>query len=196
LLTKFKEKVQSLLTAHAKTAHNLGLTPNHLSVLGILFAFFSALTYAMWSSHPAMLILASALLLVSGFCDALDGAVARIYRETTVFGGFFDSLLDRYADSMVLCGITLGGLCEPGWGFAAVTGSLLVSYARSRAEAEGVKMESVGFFERPERIIFLTIVSIAAAIWLGALSWGIILLAILTNLTAIQRTIYFYKASK
>lgn len=177
-------------------AHDVGLTPNHLSILGILFAFFSALTYAMWNRHPAMLIVASAFLLISGFCDALDGVVARLYGETTTFGGFLDSLLDRYADAIVLCGIMLGGLCKLGWGFAALSGSLLVSYARSRAEAEGVKMESVGFLERAERIILLATVSLVAAIWLNALSWGIILLAILTNLTVIQRVIYFYKSSR
>lgn len=197
MLTKFKQKVQRWLTAEARIAHSIGLTPNHLSILGIFFAVFSAVTYAMWNHNPAVLVVASAFLLVSGFCDALDGAVARLYEETTTFGGFLDSVLDRYADSFVLCGIMLGDkLCDLPWGLAALTGSLLVSYIRSKAEAEGVKMESVGFLERAERIILLVIASITAVIWVYALNWGIVLLAILTNLTVIQRAFHFYNASK
>ena len=79
-------------------------------------------------------------MLTSGLFDALDGAIARTYGEVTKFGGFFDSLLDRYADAVVLCGIMLGGLTELYWGLAALIGSLLVSYSRARAEAAGIKM--------------------------------------------------------
>ena len=87
-------------------------------------------------------------MLISGLFDALDGAIARIYGEATKFGGFFDSVLDRYADAVVLSGIIVGGLTNLIWGLAALFGSLLVSYARARAEAAGVKMESVGLAER------------------------------------------------
>ena len=135
-------------------------------------------------------------MLASGLLDALDGALARQYGETTKFGGFFDSLLDRYADSIILCGIILGELTEVSWGLAAIIGSLLVSYARSRAEAAGVKMESVGLFERAERIVLLALVSFISYVWLDALCWGVLLLAVLTNLTVIQRALYFRKASQ
>jgi archaetidylinositol phosphate synthase len=140
--------------------------------------------------------LAVFLLLLSGFCDALDGVLARIYSKTTVFGGFLDSLLDRYADAAVLCGIILGGFSDFFWGLAAIIGALLVSYARARAEAAGVKMESVGIAERAERIIILVVASLIALVWLDALGWSVILLAFLTNLTVIQRAVYFYRASK
>ena len=76
-------------------------------------------------------------MLISGLFDALDGALARIYGNETKFGGFFDSILDRFSDAAILCGITLGGLTELHWGFFALVGSLLVSYARARAEAAG-----------------------------------------------------------
>jgi archaetidylinositol phosphate synthase len=196
LLTKLKQKSQSQLTSIAASIHNLGLTPNHVSIIGIIFAVLSALTYWQWKFHPFFLIFASLLMLASGFLDALDGTMARLYGETTKFGGFLDSLLDRYADALVLCGIILGGLTEVYWGLAALLGSLLVSYSRARAEAAGVKMESVGLAERAERIIILALASFLAFIWIDALNWGILLLVILTNLTVIQRTIYFYKASQ
>jgi archaetidylinositol phosphate synthase len=134
-------------------------------------------------------------MLASGLLDALDGAIARIYGESTTFGGFFDSLLDRYADSVILCGIILGGLTEVSWGLASLIGSLLVSYARARAEAARIKMESVGLAERAERIIIIALASFLSYLWLDALNWSILFLAILTNFTVIQRAIYFRKAT-
>jgi archaetidylinositol phosphate synthase len=196
LLTKFKQRAQSQLTSVAESLHNLGLTPNHVSILGIVLAVLSAITYWQWKLDSFLLILAPLLMLASGLLDALDGALARQYGEATKFGGFFDSLLDRYSDSIILCGIILGELTEVSWGLAALIGSLLVSYARSRAEAAGIKMESVGLFERAERIVLLAVVSLISYFWLDALFWGVLLLAVLTNLTVIQRAVYFRKASQ
>ena len=183
-------------TSEAKMLHNLGLTPNQVSILGIALAVLSAITYWQWKLHPILLILAPLLMLASGLLDALDGALARLYGEATKFGGFFDSLLDRYADAVIICGIILGGLTEVTWGLAALMGSLLVSYARARAEAAGVKMESVGLAERAERLVLLALASFLSFVWLEALSWGVLFLAILTNLTVVQRVIYFRKASR
>jgi len=196
VLTKLKQRAQSWLTSEATMLHNLGLTPNHVSILGIGLAFLSALTYWQWELHSLLLILAPLLMLASGLLDALDGAMARLYGEATNFGGFFDSLLDRYADAVILCGIILGGLTNVTWGLAALMGSLLVSYARARAEAAGVKMESVGLAERAERIVLLALASFFSYVWLDALNWGVLLLAVLTNLTVVQRAIYFRKASQ
>jgi archaetidylinositol phosphate synthase len=196
LLTKLKQRAQSQLTSVAASIHNLGLTPNHLSILGIIFALLSGLTYWQWKFNSFLLILAPFLMLASGLFDALDGALARLYGEATKFGGFFDSLLDRYADAVILCGIIIGGLTEVYWGLAALLGSLLVSYSRARAEAAGVKMESVGLAERAERLILLALASLFAFIWVDTLNWGIAILAVLTNLTVIQRVIYFHRASQ
>jgi archaetidylinositol phosphate synthase len=199
LLTRLKERFQLWISYEAKLAHSVSLTPNHVSGIGVISAIISALLYGNALSNLSLLIAATIFLLASGFCDALDGALARIYGETTVFGGFLDSLLDRYVDAVVLGGIILGGLCDSVpfgrfWGFAALIGSLLVSYARARAEAAGVKMETVGIAERAERLIILAVASLFSVIWLDALGWSIILLAILTNLTVLQRVIYFRKS--
>jgi len=184
------------MASEAEFTHNIGLTPNHVSAVGMLFAISSALAYWNWQLHQILLVVAPISLLISGFCDALDGALARIYGETTTFGGFLDSLLDRYADAFVLCGIILGGLCHPFWGLTALTGSLLVSYVRARAEAKEIKMEAVGITERAERILIIVIASFLSLVWLEALSWGVIVLAVLANLTVLQRVIHFYKASQ
>jgi archaetidylinositol phosphate synthase len=196
LLTKLKQRAQLWFTSEAKMLHNLGLSPNQVSILGIALAVLSAITYWQWKLNSLLLILAPLLMLASGLLDALDGALARLYGEATNFGGFFDSLLDRYADAIIICGIILGGLTDVTWGLAALIGSLLVSYARARAEAAGVKMESVGLAERAERLVLLALASFLSFVWLEALSWGVLVLAILTNLTVIQRAIYFRKASQ
>jgi archaetidylinositol phosphate synthase len=196
MLTRLKQKIQMFLMAPAKAAHKIGLKPNTLSALGIVLAFSSALAYAGWQNRPIYLLFAVILLFASGFCDALDGIVARLYQQTTNFGGFLDSLLDRYADAAVYAGIIVGGLCNIMWGLVALTSSLLVSYSRARAEAAGIKMESVGLAERAERIITLALASVIAIFWLPALNMGIILLAILSTLTVLQRSIHVYKTLK
>ena len=89
-----------MLTTEAKIAHKIGFTPNSISVVGFILSFASAVSYALTSAEqPWLLILAVVFLLASGFCDTLDGIVARTFGQTTVFGGFFDSVLDRYADA-------------------------------------------------------------------------------------------------
>ena len=197
MLTKLKKRIQQILTTEAKVAHKIGLTPNRISIVGFILALASAVTYAITPNQPSwLLILATIFLLASGFCDTLDGIVARTYQQTTVFGGFFDSVLDRYADAAVYAGIIIAGLCNPFWGLSALAGSMLVSYSRARAEAAGVKMESVGFAERAERMLILAATSIIAFFWLPALNYGIILLAVLSNLTVIQRALHVYKALK
>jgi archaetidylinositol phosphate synthase len=196
LLTKLKKKVQNMLTLEAEAAHKIGLTPNLVSLIGVALALLSAFTYAVAQGQPLWLLLATILFLASGFCDALDGVIARIYQQTSVFGGFLDSLLDRYADAAVYAGIIIGGLCDPVWGLAALVGSMMVSYSRARAEAEEIKMESVGLAERAERMLILSVASIAAIFWLPALNYGIMLLAVLSNFTVLQRGVYVYNSLK
>ncbi len=186
-----------MLTSQANAAHKIGLTPNKISTIGFILALASAVSYAVTTPQsPWLLILAVVFLLASGFCDTLDGIVARTFQQTTVFGGFFDSVLDRYADAAVYAAIIIAGLCNQIWGLAALAGSILVSYTRARAEAAGIKMESVGFAERAERMLILAAVSIIAFLWLPALDYGIILLAVLSNLTVIQRALHVYKTLK
>ena len=199
MLTRLKQKIQSMLATEARIAHGIGLTPNRITALGALLAFSSAFVYAEWQANRLLLLLATVLLLLSGFCDALDGVVARLYEQATMFGGFLDSLLDRYADAVVYVGIGFGGLCNFYWGLAAaIIGSLLVSYSRARAEAAGLKMESIGLAERAERVLILAIASLVAIFWqpTNVMNAAIILLAILTNLTVLQRSLYVYGKSK
>jgi len=194
-----------MLASQANAAHRIGLTPNKISAIGFILALASAVSYGLTSPHsPFLLIVAVILLLSSGFCDTLDGIVARTFQQTTVFGGFFDSVLDRYADAIVYAAIIVSGLSNVVWGsvwgvfwgLATLSGSMMVSYTRARAEAAGIKMESVGFAERAERMLILAVVSIIAFFWLPALGYGIAVLAVLSNFTVIQRALYVYKTLK
>lgn len=205
MLTKLKQRIQQMLSTEAKIVHKIGFTPNRLSILGFILSITSAVAYGLASPEAVwLLLLATFLMLSSGFCDTLDGIVARIYGEATVFGGFFDSVLDRYSDAIIYMAILVSGLSNYAlgafWGpilvLVTLTGSLLVSYTRARAEAAGIKMESIGFAERAERMIILSAVSIMAYFWLPAMGYGIGLLAILSTLTVIQRSLYVYRKLK
>jgi len=185
-----------MLVLEAKAAHNIGLTPNIVSLIGLMSALSSAFAYAVSQSQPLWILMATVLFLASGFCDALDGVIARIFQQTSVFGGFLDSLLDRYADAAVYVGIIIGGLCNPLTGLVALAGSMMVSYSRARAEASKIEMESVGIAERAERMLILSISSIVAIFWLQALEIGILLIAVLSNFTVLQRGLYVYSILK
>jgi archaetidylinositol phosphate synthase len=193
LLTKLKQKFQLKIAGLAKKLWNAGLTPDIVSGLGIVLAVLCAATYVRAKESTFFLLLAPVLLLLSGFCDALDGAMARLGSQETVFGSFIDSILDRYSDTIVYSSILIGDLCEIHWGLTALIGSLLVSYTRAKGEVEGVKMEAVGLMERPERILVIATATFVTVRVENALNWGIFLLAVLTNLTVIQRIIHFYK---
>jgi archaetidylinositol phosphate synthase len=201
MLTKLKKQIQQMLSIEARAAHKLGLTPNKVTIIGFALSISAALAYALTTTQqPLWLLVAVVLLMASGFCDTLDGILARTYHQATSFGGFLDSLLDRYADVLVLAGVVVSGasvIINPTFSLivalAAIASSFMVSYSRARAEAAGVKMESVGIAERAERIIILAVASLAAIFWMPALSIGILLIAVLATVTVVQRGLHAYR---
>src|SRR5262249_38242211 len=125
------------------------------------------------------------LLLVNGF-DMLDGALARLQNRKTKFGAFLDSTLDRYSEAAMISGVAWlylrrGNLGGGPVAWVAMVGSIMVSYARARAEGLGLEAE-VGWLPRPERIVLL-----ATALIIGRTAWAVALLAVLTNWTTLQR---------
>jgi archaetidylinositol phosphate synthase len=197
MLTKIKQKVQQMLVSEASAAHRIGLTPNTVTAIGFLLASCGAIVYVLASvNQPQWLVGAVILLLASGFCDTLDGILARTFNQATKFGGFLDSLLDRYADVFVFAAIIIntGLQVNVALSLTALASSFMVSYSRARAEAAGVKMESVGIAERAERMIILAVASIAAVFWLPALSIGVGAIAVLATFTVFQRSWHAYQA--
>lgn len=207
MIGRIKEKFKRAFGPVARVLGRTGVPPNLLTLLGPIIAVFAALFY-FWQDLLAALL----LLLLSSFVDALDGAVARAQKRTTAFGGVLDSVCDRYSDAIVIFGIILGGWLSSFWGLTwgilALVGSLMVSYARARAEAAGVSQLGVGIAERPERLIILMIVTLleyltlngllfAPPVFFGVSFWleyGIILIAILAHITVVQRTVAAYRA--
>jgi archaetidylinositol phosphate synthase len=194
--SKLKEKFEGWVAGGVKPLVSLGITPNALTIMGLLVSCISAYCYISWRTNRVFLPLAGALILLSGFIDAIDGVLARSTGRVSVFGGFFDSVSDRYSDAVVLSAIVYADLCHPAWGLAAIVGSLMVSYARARAEAAGVKMAAVGFAERAERMVFLALTSMAAYYNLQILFWGVVVLAVVAQFTVLQRAAHFYKESR
>ncbi len=191
--SNLKKYFEKAVVASVKPLERLGVKPNQVTALGLAVSLVSAWLYAYWGGNRLRLVYGALTILLSGLLDAVDGVLARGTGRASRLGGFLDSVADRYSDALVLTGITVGGLCGTPAGLLALTGSLMVSYTRSRAEAEGVPMAGVGFFERAERMIFLAACSLASYWWLQALDYGVIALALLTHLTVAQRALHFKK---
>jgi len=189
--SRLKKKFEEIIAGAVGPLASMGLTPNALTVLGLLASTVSAWAYLNWRTDRIYLAAAACFILLSGLLDAFDGVLARKTRTVTKFGGFFDSVADRYSDAVVLGAIVVSGLCDPLWGMAALIGSLMVSYTRARAEAAGVAMVAVGFAERAERMILLIVVTLAAYYRIELLGYGIMALAIVANLTVLQRITHF-----
>ena len=139
---------------------------------------------------------AGCLILGASIFDMLDGAVARVKNETSRFGAFLDSTLDRYSEAFVYFGLllyyqqTIHSSYEIILIYTSVIGSFLVSYIRARAEALGFDCK-VGLLERPERIILVVLGLLSG--WTSVMLWA---LAILTHITALQRLIYVWRQSQ
>ncbi|MEM2986485.1 MAG: CDP-alcohol phosphatidyltransferase family protein, partial [Nitrososphaerota archaeon] len=134
--------------------------------------------------------------LLSGFFDAIDGAVARASGKVTLFGAYMDSVLDRYVDIIIGISFIIGKLCSFFWGIFYIAGALMVSYTRARAESIGINLSGIGFAERGERIIFLLLLSLIATINYNFFEYGIIILSFLCHFTAIQRSIHVFLLTK
>lgn len=172
----------------------LGFSANFTTFLGLTAAFAAG-----WCLYQGLFLLAACLLLLSGFLDLMDGAVARLAGVPTPFGGILDSTLDRYGDAAIFLGIFffcwLNGFFLYGvLAASGLVGSFVISYVRARAECETEECK-VGFWERGERILCVVL-----ALFAGNLPMALWILAIGTHFTAIFRLYHagqnFSKAAK
>lgn len=188
MLTDFARKsARDLLNAIAVFFNRLGLTPNMLTVIGFVLVCVIAVVIAM--GYEA---LGAVLLIFGAGFDATDGALARLTNRVTKFGGFFDSTLDRYADGVLMLALVYRGLEYNSRAIvllavAALIGSFLVSYTRARAEGIGLQLKE-GWFTRLERMIVL-VLGLLSTLFIGQNGLLIMLaiLALLSNVTAVQR---------
>jgi CDP-diacylglycerol--glycerol-3-phosphate 3-phosphatidyltransferase len=164
--------------------------PNFLTFFGLVINVFAAWLLALGKFRWAALVIIGA-----GIFDMVDGRVARETNQVTRFGGFFDSVLDRYSDLGLLMGLLVYYASIDRFFYVVLTaivmtGSVMISYTRARAE-NVIPLCKVGFMERPERIVLLIIGALfermAPVLWV---------IAIMSNLTVIHRMIHTWQETK
>ena len=182
------------------------ITPNQISVLSLIAGIACAVLF-----FRQQFLWGSIALFLSAILDLVDGSVARMTDCHTKFGAVFDWIVDKYVDALVLLGIGLSGTAIisqyisvlPVTDFAivafAIIGSLMNTFIKPvvyaeigyREKVEGKiddPLEGVGFFGRPETFLVLILGGVTGFIWVA-----VILIAVCTNLSAIQRVIYLYQ---
>jgi CDP-diacylglycerol--glycerol-3-phosphate 3-phosphatidyltransferase len=164
--------------------------PNVLTFLGLVINIWAAWLFSQGSFPMAGLVVIGA-----GLFDMVDGRVARATKQVTRFGGFFDSVVDRYSDLALLMGLLVyySSINRPFYivlTAIVMTGSVMISYTRARAENVIPKCK-VGFLERPERVVLIIIGAL-----FGRMAQVLWVLAVLSNLTVVHRMIYTWQQCK
>ena len=172
--------------------HRIDATPNQFTTAGLVFSGVAAFNAARGSFRIASLIL-----LAAGICDTIDGKLARSSGKVSRFGALYDSSLDRYSEVLYFLGLAFY-FVHAGWYktsvaiFIGLSGSMMVSYVRARAEGLGFECKE-GLLQRAERILLL---AAGGLIHLYALAAAIWIIAILSNLTAVQRILHVRKKDR
>ena len=183
LTDALRVRFKNLLDAIGAFLNGLGITPNTLTISGLVGNLIGAYFLASGSFMVGGLIL-----LAMGAIDALDGTMARLRGEPSDFGAFVDSVTDRYSEFVIYAGLLFYAVKELNLAlammvFAATAGSILVSYIRARAQSLGYEAKG-GMLTRFERFIILVPSLIFGYPWIG-----VSIIAILANITALQRII-------
>lgn len=198
LSARIKESGRAMLAPVVRLAMALHLTPNTITVFGLLITIVaSGLVASGW------LLVGAAILVVGSLLDAVDGALARAQGGGTAFGSFLDSTLDRAGEAIVYTGIgvwLLTSHTEPLWPMLAVmtalAGSFLVSYSHARAQGIGLSA-SIGLAPRTERLVLvITGVALAGLGFTPGLLGALVLIAALTVATVIQRIWHVWRLSE
>jgi archaetidylinositol phosphate synthase len=201
-LTKYREQLLCWIDPVARAFARLGLTPNQITLLSTVFGAGAGVLFGFGQAFPA-----GAALLVSGLLDYIDGGVARISGKTSRFGGAIDWVADKYVDGFVLIGIGIGGFVDMRLAAVAVFGSLINTFIKPVVYAEigfakkedgkiQDPLEGIGIFGRPETIILVLICTALSGFTLfgyGALAIGVGIVAVGTNISALQRVWYLYR---
>jgi CDP-diacylglycerol--glycerol-3-phosphate 3-phosphatidyltransferase len=178
-----------LLEPLARLINRTGISPNLLTMIG--FVLTVGVAYVLATGH---LQIGGVLLAVAGLFDALDGTLARLAGKRSRFGAFLDSIVDRFSEAVIFMGLLVhytqhGGRQESFLVYATLVGSLMVSYARARAESIGVECKR-GILTRFERAVVMVI-----GLILDQMLIALWILAVLSNFTALQRIYLVWRAT-
>jgi CDP-diacylglycerol---glycerol-3-phosphate 3-phosphatidyltransferase len=185
LKEKLGDRLDPILYGTSRLIQKIGLRPNALTFIGL-----GVNGLAGWALAEGEWFQGAGLIILAGFFDILDGAVARNCHETTSFGSFLDSVIDRYSDLSLLLGLLLFYSRNAQLGYQvllgiSIMGTALTPYTRARAESL-IPRCNTGVMERAERILLIFFGTAIPAI-MPAVIW---ILAILTNVTVVQRVLY------
>ena len=187
---RLRARTSGILVGAATLVARTGVTPNTLTVLGFVGMAVAGALCAAGSFFFAGVVVAASCIF-----DALDGALARASGTASVFGAFLDSFLDRYAEAAVYAGLLVhyawaGAPSGAVAAFLAAIGSLMVSYARARAEGLGIECRA-GLFARPERLAVLI-----AGLVTGLVLPALVILSVATNATAVRRLLHVLQSAR
>mgnify|MGYP005851037027 CR=1 FL=1 len=190
MLGEKREKFEKISQGTGRVFSKLGLTPNHYTLVSLGFVLVSF--YFLINQR---LILALVFFLLTAFLDFIDGAVAKFLQKETKKGAYLDTICDRYVEGIILLGFLFlplkGFLFLPAkiWIFLAFFGSLMTTYSKAAAKEKDLVLMEIkkGFLGRPERIILIILAIFLGIFNLSWLLYPIIILAIFSNLTALQR---------
>ena len=197
MLNRFREKITPITTLIGNNFGSLGLSPTFWSMIGFAFAILSSIFFGLSNflnqqgSEFPWQVIASIMLLISGFFDIVDGSVARVMKKTTTRGAFLDSNFDKISEALIFIGIAIGGLSNPILAMIALSTSILVSYLRARAESLGMELKGIGIGERAERLLILAIFGFIPIS--GSIQWGVLIIILISAFSFIQRFIYVLK---
>lgn len=187
---KFGAACKWLLDRLVSAIASTGVHPNVITLLGLVTNVWAAVLFANGRFFAAGLFI-----FLAGFFDLADGPVARAQGRVTEFGAFFDSVIDRYSDIILYMGLLVYYARGNRFFYvvlvaAVMGGSVMVSYARARAESL-IPSCRVGFLERPERLVLIIIGALtdrmAAVLWV---------MAVLSNVTVLHRCVYTWRAMR
>ncbi len=176
-----------ILSQIVRILSRLKINPNILTFIGVLISFWAAFEFGYGRFFRGGLVV-----ILAGLFDMLDGEVARVTRSETEFGAFYDSVIDRYSDIIILQGLMVHYAREQMLHYVVLVGvvfmgAVLTSYARARAESL-ISSCKIGFMERPERIVLLIIGGLS-----GRMEAGLWVLAVLGNWTVFDRIYYTWR---
>jgi archaetidylinositol phosphate synthase len=181
VLDRLRGRLEEYLGLVGELFSRVEASPTAWTIVGLAFSALSGAAYSCLGYNGQLV--GGVLILAAGWFDIVDGAVARVTGRVSKQGAFLDSTLDRVAEVAIFLGILAGGLAPPLLVLTALSLSLLVSYARAKGDALGIRLSGIGIGERGERLLILAMASIA-----GYVGWGVILVAVVAGYTFLART--------
>ncbi|ABE53074.1 archaetidylinositol phosphate synthase [Methanococcoides burtonii] len=192
-IDSFRPAATRILDPIARRVANKGISPNALSVASLVCAALAGISFYFSVDNPLGALIAIFFVALNSFLDALDGAVARYLRTDSKKGDFLDHVIDRYSDVFIICGMFFGGHVQWQIGTIAIVCVLLTSYLGTQAQALGIGRFYGGIMGRADRLVLILIASLAYYIYSEAIfgytiiGWSLVVIAIGSHITAIQR---------